>query len=239
MSLKALLFDFNGTIVDDDSIRRELIADILLGENLRPSVKDYDALCQGRSDRACLRAILGDRGRVVEDAYLDKLLAGHSTAYRQRLDTLEQLPIYAGTGEFVNQLWAAGLVMAIVTSSTRTDVDYLLERAKLAEPFDAIVTADDLDTGKLVPDAYLLAIERLNRHYPDLGLQPHDCLAVEGTPVGIAAARQAGIQVVGVAHAYPLHMIQRQADWAVDRLGELELERVKQVFAKGTVGKLA
>jgi beta-phosphoglucomutase-like phosphatase (HAD superfamily) len=61
-------------------------------------------------------------------------------------------------------------------------------------------------------------------------LQPQECLAIEDTPGGIQAAKRAQMQVVGVANTYPFHILQRQANWTVDYLTELELERVQEVF---------
>ncbi|HEY9299591.1 MAG TPA: HAD family phosphatase, partial [Phormidium sp.] len=58
---------------------------------------------------------------------------------------------------------------------------------------------------------------------------PIECLALEDTFAGIEAAKKAGIQVAGVTHTYPFHMIQRQANWTVDYFADLELDRVAQV----------
>ena len=69
---------------------------------------------------------------------------------------------------------------------------------------------------------------------PSLNLKPAQCLAIEDTPAGITAAKQAGMQVVGIANTYPLHMLQRQADWTVDYLNEIELDRVKKVLTQTT-----
>jgi phosphoglycolate phosphatase/beta-phosphoglucomutase len=76
----------------------------------------------------------------------------------------------------------------------------------------------------------LLAIERLNQHLPELNLKPQECLAIEDTFPGIQAAKRAGISVVGVANSYPFHMLQRQANWAVDYLKDLEIDRVQAVL---------
>ena len=97
------------------------------------------------------------------------------------------------------------------------------------------MSSNDLTPSKPEPDGYLLAVERLNQAFPDLDLQPAECLAIEGTFAGIAAAKQAGIPVVGVANTYPFHMLQRCANWTVDYLSDLELDRVQQVFSKETL----
>ena len=76
-----------------------------------------------------------------------------------------------------------------------------------------------------------MAVERLNQEYPDLQLQPSECLAIEDTPAGIQAAKRAGISVVGVANTYPFHMMQRRANWAVDYLCDLDLQWAQQVLS--------
>ncbi len=50
MGLKAIIFDFNGVIINDEAIHQQLIDDLLLGENLRPSGKEYQQICLGKSD---------------------------------------------------------------------------------------------------------------------------------------------------------------------------------------------
>jgi beta-phosphoglucomutase-like phosphatase (HAD superfamily) len=72
----------------------------------------------------------------------------------------------------------------------------------------------------------------MNQVYPELNLQPHECLVIEHTPAGIQAARKAQMQVVGVANTYPFHMLQRQANWTIDYLIDLDLQQVQEVFLK-------
>ena len=231
MSLKAVLFDFNGVIINDESLHKELMEEILLGENLRPDAKEHNEVCLGRSDRACLASILERRGRVVTQEYLEQLLEKKATKYRQTLEAQENLPVYSGIEAFIRDLWGSGLILALVTGARRQDVEYILERLKIRNAFAVIVTSDDITASKPNPEGYLTAIEKLNQQYADLDLKPENCLVIEDTPSGIEAAKRAQMQVVGVANTYPFHMIQRQADWTVDYLQELELERVKQQFA--------
>ncbi len=74
MTLKAVLFDFNGVIIDDESIHEQLLGQILLAENLTLKPGEYKQICLGRSDRACLQDILTNRGRVCTPEYLNQLL---------------------------------------------------------------------------------------------------------------------------------------------------------------------
>jgi len=230
MTLKAVLFDFNGVILDDEPIHQQLINQMLLAENLRPKQSDFWQFCLGRSDRDGLRALLGSRGRVVTEAYLETLIARKAEAYQQQLSAMEQLPLFPGVQELVRECQAAQLELAIVSGALRSEIEAVLERAQLAAAFSRIVAAEDSPISKPQPDPYLIALEQLNQAYPELNLEPGNCLAIEDTLAGIQAARSAGIPVAGVAHTYPFHMLQRRANWSVDALADLELERVQAVF---------
>ncbi|MDB9315004.1 HAD family phosphatase [Spirulina sp. CS-785/01] len=231
MSLKAVFFDFNGTIINDEGIHEQLICDLLLGENLRPSSQDYREVCLGRSDRACLQDMLERRGRVVSEDYLAKLIEKKSQGYPQQLEALEELPIYPGLADFLQQLQDAGLVMGIVTGAVRSEVDFVLDKIGLGPYFSVLVTGEEVTQSKPYPYGYFLAVERVNLRFPQLGVAASDCLAIEDSPAGIEAAKNAGMQVVGMAHSYPFHMIQRQAHWTVDYFREIELERIQAVFS--------
>ena len=219
MTLKAVLLDFNGVIINDESIHQELIADILISENLRPDESEFQTFCLGRSDRACLKDILNKRGRVVSAQYLDDLIQKKTQAYQQKLESLDSLPVYPGIEEFLIQLQKQKIAIALVTGALRREVDLVLEKSGIAQYFSVIVGGDDITQSKPQPEGYLLAVAQLQ-------LQPSECLAIEDSYPGIEAAKKAGIPVVGIANTYPLHMLQRRANWTVDYLAELELDRL-------------
>jgi beta-phosphoglucomutase len=230
MTLKVVLFDFNGIIINDESIHFELINEVLLTENLRPLEKEFRNLCLGRSDRACLIDVLSLRGRVVSEAYLNKLIALKAGLYQEKIYKLDTLPIYSDFEIFLLKIFEKGLSIGLVSGALREQIEFVLEKINLKQYFETIVAGDDINTSKPAPDGYLLAIDKLRKQKPELELVTANCLAIEDTFAGIQAAKSAGIQVVGVANTYPLHMLQRQASWAVDSLIELELERIEQVF---------
>ncbi|MBE9008273.1 HAD family phosphatase [Fortiea sp. LEGE XX443] len=247
MSLKAVLFDFNGVIINDERIHLQLIDEILIQENLQPQKPQERQISLGRSDRACFQELLANRGRVVTEEYLTQLLNRKAEAYVLELEKLENLPIYPGVEDLVYQVRSrsvsfrdsrsvfAGdsqnIKLGLVSGALRKEIELVLNRTKLTEYFKVIVAGDDITTSKPQPEGYLLAVERLNQQYSELNLQPQECLAIEDTPAGIQAAKQAQMQVVGVANTYPFHMLQRCCNWTVDYLTDLELERVQDVFS--------
>ncbi|TBR60320.1 HAD family hydrolase [Westiellopsis prolifica IICB1] len=230
MTLKAVLFDFNGVIIDDESIHLQLIDEILIQENLQPQRRDERQASLGRSDRACFQDLLTRRGRIMSEQYLIQLLTKKAQLYALEIEKLEKLPLYPGLDDLIFQVRSRNLNLALVSGAIRQEIELVLERAKLTEYFPVIVAGDDITTSKPEPDGYVLAVERLNQAYPALNLQPSECLAIEDTPAGIQAAKRAGMQVVGIANTYPFHMLQRLANWTVDYLSDLELERIEEVY---------
>jgi beta-phosphoglucomutase len=232
MSLKAVLFDFNGVIINDEPIHLQLIDEILIQENLQPQRVNERQASLGRSDRACFQQLLANRGRVANENYLTKLLYRKAEAYTVELKKIEKLPLYPGVEDLIFQVRSRNLKLGLVSGAIRQEIELVLNRAKLAEHFKIIVAGDDITTSKPEPDGYLLAVTRLNKEYPDLNLKSQECLAIEDTPAGIAAAKRSHMQVVGVANTYPFHMLQRCCNWTVDYLSELELERVQKVYSQ-------
>ncbi|MCA2618047.1 MULTISPECIES: HAD family phosphatase [unclassified Microcystis] len=230
--LKAVLFDFNGVIINDEPIHQELINEILIGENLLPLGSEFAELCLGRSDRVCLRNVLTRRGRQVTEEYLTKLINKKASLYRERLGKLEKLPIYEEIYSFLERVKARELQIGLVTGAIRSEVESILQQAALGDYFSVIVTGDEISTSKPQPDGYLLAVERFNRWNFNLQLQPWECLVIEDTFVGCEAAKRAGMQVVGIAHTYPFHFMQRVSNWAIDNFSQLDLDRVEETFSQ-------
>ncbi len=232
MTLQAVLFDFNGVIINDEPIHAQLLEQLLLEENLLMSQGDFRRLCLGRSDRACIKDLWAERGRIVAGKELDRLIARKADLYHQKLGDMEKLPIYPDLEDFIFRLQTTACKLAVVSGALRSEINLVLGRLNLLDRFDVIVAGDDIMVSKPEPDGYLLAIERLQQKFPMMGIESGNCLAIEDTFAGLEAAKRAGVKVVGIAHTYPFHMMQRRSDWAVDYFLDLELDRVQMMFAQ-------
>ncbi|MGG6269761.1 HAD family hydrolase [Leptolyngbya sp. AN03gr2] len=227
--LKAVLFDFNGVIINDEPLHDKLLEQLLIEENLRPKPGEFRELCLGRSDRVCLQEMLERRGRVVTPDYLDELVSRKAQAYLKEISAIDKLPIYSGIEDVMFKL--PQCKFAIVSGALRSEIELVLERANLRSRFSVVVSGEDITVSKPEPDGYLLAVDRLNQEFPELQLTAAECLAIEDTFAGIQAAKAAKIPVVGVANSYPFHMLQRCANWTVDYLIDLEIDRIQNTFA--------
>ena len=237
--LKAVIFDFNGVIINDEPLHQELLEKVLIEENIRPRPGEYREMCLGRSDRAAFADLLTSRGRAFTDADLDLLVQRKSKYYQDAIATLTPLPIYPGVEDIIFRFRSLQIPLAIVSGAVRREIKTVLDRAGLTTHFSKIVAGDDTPTSKPDPTGLLMAVEQLNKSFPTLELEPANCLVIEDSPAGIDAAKRAGMTVVGVANTYPYHMIQRQANWTVDYLTELELDRIKYIFEKQTEAALS
>ncbi|OKH12952.1 HAD family hydrolase [[Limnothrix rosea] IAM M-220] len=229
--LQAVLFEINGVFFNDAAIQFELLDEILLSENLRPTDSIFQNDSIGKSDRRCLKECLAMRGRIVSNEYLDELITKKSQAYQQKLSSLESFPVAPDVLPFITALKLKDLLLGIVTGYSRADTDFILGQLELQDAFDVIITADDTPSFKPSGDGYRLALEALQTQYPERQITAANCLAIEDNFHGIQAAKSVQIPVVGVARTYPFHMMQRCSNWCVDYLTELELERIDPSLA--------
>jgi beta-phosphoglucomutase len=218
---RAVLFDFNGVLVDDEPIHLRLLLQVLAEEGIAPPAAWARASFLGVDDRSCLRAALGWAGRPY-DPVLEARLVARKAAYYQAEIRAGGYPFAAGAAAAVNALAAAGLPLGVVSGALRAEVEGALRAAGLRERFAFVVTAEDVAHGKPDPEGYLRALALLRRG--DAGgdrlVHPHEVVAVEDSPAGLAAAAAAGLATLAVI-AGPLDGVRPAADAVVGSVAEI------------------
>jgi HAD superfamily hydrolase (TIGR01509 family) len=210
--IKALLFDFDGTIVDTESV------------DLRTWQEVFEA--HGVSvplDRFALRSgtLTGPNELDELDALLDvpsDREAVTAARHGRELELLELEPLRPGVRDYLNRARALGLGVAIVSSSSRSWIDSNLRRLGLLDGWMAVVCADG-DTARCKPSPALY-VEAL----ATLGIDAAEALAIEDAPNGIAAARAAGIFCVAVPNDVTSALDLSQADLVVESLEDVPLD---------------
>jgi HAD superfamily hydrolase (TIGR01509 family) len=182
-----VVFDLDGVVVDSEPTHERANTEWLagLGTALAPGLAEA---MMGRRVRDLTDVIAWQAGLGPDEAF-----AGREAVFWRMLGE-QALPPMPGLHAALARLAGAGLPLAVASSGTRTYVEHVLERLGMAGAFAAVVSGEEVASGKPAPDVYLLAAERL-------GAEPADCVAVEDAPHGIAAARAAGMRVVAVPHA--------------------------------------
>jgi phosphoglycolate phosphatase/beta-phosphoglucomutase len=230
--IRAILFDSNGVLVDDEPIHLGLFQRVLADEGFAFPEKEYFARFLGLDDRACFAAVLAEAGEPVTVPRLMRLIARKASYYQERIRK-GGYPFFPGAVELVVALAAQGRMLGVVSGALREEVEGALRQAQLLERFKVLVTAEDVDEGKPDPQGYLRALEALNSlpPLPERLLHPHEVLAVEDSPAGLAAAAEVGLATLAIAHTYPAERL-RGADAVAARVGDLTPERLERLFAE-------
>ena len=164
-----------------------------------------------------------------------RLIARKSTYYQERM-RLGGYPLFPGAAEVVTAAAGAGLMLGVVSGALRQEVEGALRQAGLAELFKvALVTAEDVALGKPDPEGYRRALEALNSQppLPERLLHPHEVLAVEDSPAGLAAAAAIGLVTLGVAQTYPPDAL-RDADQVAASVKGLTLDHLERLYAEAS-----
>jgi HAD superfamily hydrolase (TIGR01509 family) len=229
--LRAVLFDFNGVLVDDEPIHFEAFQRVLGEEGIELTAEEYYSRYLGFDDRGCFAAVLAAAGEPATVPGLMRLITRKSTYYQERIRE-RGYPLFPGAEELVRELAAAGRMLGIVSGALRGEVDGALRQFGLSGFFKAVVTAEDVAEGKPHPEGYLRALEGLNSipPLPERLLHPHEILAVEDSPAGLAAAAEAGFVTLGVAQSFPAAEL-GGADAVTGGLRGLTLPRLEALFA--------
>lgn len=229
--LRALVFDFNGVIVDDEPLHLALFQQILAEEGIPLSDDDYYTRYLAFDDRDCLTAALEHAGRLSSPGLVPRLIARKAAYYQTRIRS-EGFPIFPGAAELIEAVHGEGLTLGLVSGALRDEVEGALAQIGQRAAFKFLVAAEDVQQGKPDPEGYRKALTLLNSQppLPSRLLHPHEILAIEDAPAGIEAARGAGLKTLAVGHTYPLSEL-AAADATVATIAEVDVARLHSILA--------
>jgi beta-phosphoglucomutase len=215
MPARALIFDFNGTLSDDEDVIELVTAEVLAPHARPPTHEEYIDRLAGLSDEAIVREWLGDRDDVGQ------IVADRIDAYCRRVS--DGRTIGDGMREVVR--CAASLApVAIVSGAARAEILPVIEAAGIARLFATVVTSDDVAHGKPHPEGYLIALDHLRRRLPDL--DAGEVAVIEDTEAGVAAAKGAGMHCLALLGTMPAERL-GQADEVIE---VIDLALVKRLL---------
>ena len=232
--MRALVFDFNGVLVDDEPVHLRMFQHALEQEGIRLADEDYYAKYLGFDDRGCFAAVLAAAGQRPDPARVMRLVARKAAFYQEAIHR-DGYPFFPGAVELVRSAADGGLMLALVSGALREEVEQALRQESLRRLFKILVTAEDVAEGKPDPEGYRRALAGLNAEppLPERLLHPHEVLAIEDSPAGLQAARGAGFTTLGVAQTYAAERLV-DADFTVESLAGLGLEALQRRFAEAS-----
>jgi HAD superfamily hydrolase (TIGR01509 family) len=186
----AVVFDFNGTLSDDEHILFDIFSELFrvhLGWTM--TADDYRDELLGRSDREIIERAVARHGRGTEQEVAE-LLRLRQGVYKQRV--ADTNPIADATVQLVKLLAQNEIPLGIVTGAQRDDVLAVLAGSPAGELFGVLIAEEDVSDGKPHPEGFLTAASLLHR-------DPDDVLVFEDSVPGVQAATAAGMHCLAVA----------------------------------------
>jgi beta-phosphoglucomutase len=210
----AVLFDFDGVIVNSEPVHFQAFAKLLSEEKIPLAEPEYYAELIGFDDRGAIRHMLAKHNRPFDDAVVESFKA---RKFRLMKDLLSRgdVPALPGVKSFVTAL-AKNYPLAICSGAVKPEIEMMLGGIGLREYFKVIVAADDVAIGKPDPMGYLLTT-RLIGQTIGRKLTPKDVLIIEDAPIVVESVRREGFPVLAVTTSYPAEALSA-ANWVVNSL---------------------
>ena len=230
MVVKALLFDFNGVIIDDERIQMRVYQQIFAEKGIVMSDEEYMSSL-GMDDRTLVRETYKRAGREIDQN--EVLAITELKSKRWRGEIADDLPVFPGVENFIRKA-ANEMSLGIVSMSRLNDILYVLERTGLTNLFKIIISADEVPLPKPDPTCYREGFRQLDLARIDEGHLPmvhSECVVIEDSPPGVMAARAADLPVLGVPNTVPSEELRKAgAMWIAKNLNDWWPESIRRAF---------
>ncbi len=231
--IKAILFDFNGVIIDDEPIQMRAYQEVLKAEGITLTEEEYYASL-GMDDKTFVRAAYARAVLELPEEKLLELIERKTASHRKMIE--KELPLFPGVVTFIKAA-AREFTLGVVSMARRVEIEDVLKRASLKDVFEVVVSAEDVETCKPDPACYnrgFLLLDEQRRKAGRLNISPHECLVIEDAPPGIASAREAGMRTLGVTNTVKEAALRAAgADVVTHSLADWTTDAVHHVFSEG------
>jgi len=196
MSVRGVVFDLDGTLVDNMALHAQAFTAFMSRHALPPLDAGGRARLDGKRNADIFPDLFG-RTLPLEElrAYAEEKEGLYRELSRGRLSPL------AGLERLLERLGACGIPFAVATSGPAENVRHTLAETGLAARLAVVVRGDEVPRGKPHPDIFLAAAERI-------GVAASACLAFEDSPMGVVAARAAGMTCIAVTTSFSAEAFQ-------------------------------
>ncbi|AAM31331.1 HAD family hydrolase [Methanosarcina mazei] len=182
--LKAIIFDMDGVLVDSMRFQADAWAKAFQDAGINIVREDIYEL-EGSNDKRLIKSIFKEARKEPEPEHFERL-----PEKKRDLLEFDRIKPFEGIPECLDEL-KRHFRLAMVSGSNRNTVGKIVDKF-FSGYFDVVINGSDLERGKPDPDPYLKALEML-------GLTKNECMVIENAPLGITAAKRAGLYCVAVA----------------------------------------
>ncbi len=226
--IRAIIFDLDGTLTDTEPLHLDAFNQVLRERGMQILSEQYFARMVGLDDRDCFTMVLREHGRSADAAALAAMISSKTVAYTAMIRSRDV--VRPGAARFVRAC-AQRFPLMVATGTLRAEAELILGRAGLRELFLDLLGAEDTARGKPAPDIFIATLGRLGyllrQHDP---IKPRQCLVIEDTPAGIAAARAAGMRVLAIEATVAADRL-AGADFLASDFDSIDLDRILRACA--------
>jgi beta-phosphoglucomutase-like phosphatase (HAD superfamily) len=214
--IRALIFDFNGVLADDDPIHMEAFRQVAEEEGLSFTDEEYLDTYLPLNDWDCFKNLFHAHAHPLSPQKLEELIRRKGVYYFRAI--AEKTVLFTGAHHAVKAA-ADYFPLAIASGARRDEILHILRQGGLESCFSAIVAAEDVRFGKPHPEPFSRAHEKLKER--DSTLKTSECVAIEDSIGGIESAHQAGMRCLAIAHSYgPDRLRSAHPEWIIDSISE-------------------
>lgn len=229
--LKAIIFDFNGVILDDEPLHFQSMRDAVAEVGILITREEYWEKYLPLDDMRCLEAISNNHRAALTAEMQAAVLKQKSIFYHRLLS--DKFPLFPGAAEIIRST-SLKYPLALASGARREEIETTLRATDLRDCFRIIVAAEDFTLGKPHPESFLLALRGLNEALDGTmpKILPGECLVIEDSVGGVDGARAAGMMCLAVANSYPANDLQR-ANRVVSSLEDVGLGSLQDLTEEG------
>ncbi|MDH3493295.1 MAG: HAD family phosphatase [Acidobacteriota bacterium] len=228
--IQAVLFDFNGVVIDDERIQMKAYQEVFSGKGIELTEEDYFD-CLGMSDPVFVKTIFEKSGRAASSDEIAAATAEKTKKWKEAVDA--GIPLFEGIEDFIKRLQTE-FTLGLVSMACRKEIDHILKSTGLDVCFETIVSSEDVPTTKPDPACYREGFRRVDLAGVAKGNSPitrRQCVVIEDSPAGVISAKSARLKALGVTNTVDAGALRDAgADAVTANVNDWNAESFRRVF---------
>lgn len=216
--IKYMIFDMDGVIIDSEPVHLDLEEKLFKLYGIEMSKEEHNAFVGSTSHY--MWGTIRDKYSLSQS--LDELVEKDRKSYFELLSKLEEVEPIEGVDGLIKELHENGVKIAVASSSPLDVIELVLDKIKIKQYFDVVVTGDFVEKSKPEPDIFLYAAEKL-------GAKPQECIVIEDSHNGVIAAKKAGMKCIGFKNLNSGNQDLSEADKIINSHSEIGFDKLQKI----------